>query len=101
LDAVYGALIVIVFIVLAANLFIVFRRIRRSYPRKTGKAALNEQEAAELRDRQVKRRIERAQEDAERRVELRNKTLALYEQVRRNAAAAEQTQADNDGEIGT
>jgi len=84
-----GPLIAIVFIVIAANLFIVFRRLKTNPVRKAGKPVINEEEAAMLRDSEIQRRFQQEFEDDLRRVELRNKTLELYEQVRREAKDAE------------
>ena len=84
MDALIVGAIVIVFIVVAANIFMVLRRLRTT-TRHSGEKALEEKDAAILRDRRVQWRLEQEMEDAERRVELRRKTWDLYEQVRRNA----------------
>ena len=86
-----GPLIAIVFIVIAANIFIVFRRLKTNPVRKSGTRAMDEKEAAELRDSEIKRRFQQEFEDDLRRVELRNKTLDLYEQVRKRARDADNT----------
>ena len=80
-------LIVIIFFVIAANFFMVFLRLKRNRRPKISKAAMEEQEAAQWRDREIKRRLDREQEEAAQYVELRDKTLGLYEQVRKDAAA--------------
>ena len=85
-----ASLIGIVFVVIAMNFIMLFIRFKRDFPSKSNRKAPDEASAAIIRDREVYYRIELEQEAAERRVELRNKTFALYEQVRRNAAAEEE-----------
>jgi len=88
-------IIAVVFFILAANFFMLYRRLRRNRSGKSGKPAMEEKEAAKRRDREIQRRLDLEQEDAARSVELRNKTLELYEQVRKNAAASgEDTKVD-------
>ena len=89
MDALLGSLIVIVFIVVIINLIMLYFRIKKDFPKKQSKKAPEEEEAAIIRERVIHQKIEREQEDAERRVLLQNKTLELYEQVRRNAEKAE------------
>ncbi|MCL2152509.1 MAG: hypothetical protein FWH57_06215 [Oscillospiraceae bacterium] len=88
-------LVVIVFFVIAANFFMVFRRLKRNRHPKISKAAMEEIEAAQWRDKEIKRRLDREQEEAERYVELRNKTFELYEQVRKDEAS-NQTRGQED-----
>ena len=57
--------------------------------KRTDRAAAEEAAQAIWRDKEVARRIEREQDDALERVKLRNETLAVYEEVRRRAAARE------------
>jgi len=85
MDTLLGPLIAIVFIVIAINFVMLYIRLKRDFPKKTTKNILEENEAAVIRDRAIHQKIEREQEDAEQRVMLRNKTLELYEEVRRNA----------------
>ena len=85
MDTLLGSLIAIVFIVIAINFVMLYIRLKRDFPKKTTKNILEENEAAVIRDRAIHQKIEREQEDAEQRVMLRNKTLELYEEVRRNA----------------
>jgi len=78
----------IVFIVVALNLYFVVSRMRSGTKRKRmNRAAVEEAKQALWRDKEVARRIEREQDDALERVKLRNETLAVYEEVRRRAAA--------------
>jgi len=85
MDALLGSLIGIVFIVIAINFAMLYIRLKRDFPKKITKKILEEDEAAIVRERVIHQKIEREQEDAERRVMMQNKTLELYEQVRRNA----------------
>jgi len=92
MNGIFAFLLVIVFLVISINFFMLYRRLRRERPGKPGKAAMQEKEAAKWRGREIQRRLDCEQEEAVRRVELRNKTFELYEQVRRKAAAAEKEQ---------
>ena len=85
-----GSLIAVVFIVLAANVFMVLRRLRSDNMSKSRKPALDEQKAASIREKLIYSRLEREQEEAERYIEKRRRTFALYEQVRKRADAAAQ-----------
>ena len=78
----YAFLIAVVFFIVAANFFILFIRLKRDRPRKVTKAAMEEKEAALWRDKEIQRRLDREQEEAEKYLERRNKTLELYDQVR-------------------
>ena len=78
-------LIAIVFLVIASNFIMLYLRLKKERRPKIGKAAIEENEAVKLRDKEIKRRLDHEQEAAEKHVELRNKTLELYEQVRKNA----------------
>ena len=92
MNGAFAFLIAVVFFVIILNFFMLFRRMKRDQRPRIGRKAMSEQKAAEMRDREVHRRIEREQEHAARQVELRNKTFELYEQVRRNAAERERNQ---------
>jgi predicted Holliday junction resolvase-like endonuclease len=85
----FAYLVALVFFVIALNFYFLYRRLRRDRYRKPGKQAMEEKIAAELRAREIQRRLDREQEDMANRVELRNKTLELYEIVRKNAALRE------------
>jgi len=89
MDGAYAFLIAIVFFVIVLNFFMLFMQLRRNRSPKTGRVAMDEKKAAELRAKEIQRRLDREQEDAARQVELRNKTLDLFDQVRKNAAEAE------------
>lgn len=82
-----GYLVAIIFLVLALNLYITFRRISRTNKSinksKKSRLRLDEEKHAIWRDKEIARRIAREQEDAIERVHLRNETLAFYEEVRR------------------
>ena len=80
-------LFAIIFFVLALNLYFVFMRMRKGNKRKRmDRVAVDEAKQALWREKEVARRIEREQDDAMERVNLKNETLALYEEVRRRHA---------------
>ena len=77
-----------IFFVVALNFyFLFFRRGRGTGRKRITKAAAEEAKQALWRDKEVARRIEREQSDAYERVKLRNETLAIYDEVRKRAAA--------------
>ena len=82
-------LIAIVAFVIALNFMMLFFRLRRDRYRKPSKEVIEEEKAVVWRDKEIRRRLDREQEEAIRYVELRNQTLALYEECRRRAAALE------------
>jgi len=80
-------LFIIIFLVIALNLFFVLRRIRSNDKRRRkGWLPPDEAKQAIWRDKEVARRIEREQDDAIEIIKLKNETLALYEEVRRRHA---------------
>jgi len=85
-------LIAIVFFIVAINFFMLFFRLKKEGHHKTDRKAPGEAEASKWRAKEIQRRLDREQEDAVRRVELRNKTLELYEQVRKNAENEENSE---------
>ena len=90
MSPILATLVGVVFVVIALNFIMLYIRLKRDFPLKSQRKAPDEARAAIVRDREVRYRIEVEQENAERRVELRNKTFELYEQVRRSAAAEEE-----------
>jgi len=90
MNASIGYIFAIIFIILAINIYFLSIRNRtgKRYKRIT-RAASDEAKQALWRDNEIARRIAREQEDAIERVTLRNETLALYDEVRRRAAARE------------
>jgi len=97
MEGAFAYMVAIIFFVIAFNFFFLYMRLKRdrTRTRKSGGVAMEEEKAVRLRDREIQRRLDREQEEAAQRVELRNKTLALYDQVRRRAAAAEKEAAQN------
>jgi len=82
----------IVFVVIAINFFLLHtqqKRSRGSRYKKRTRIAVDEAKQALWRDNEIVRRLEREQEGAIERVKLREETLALYDEVRRRAAARE------------
>jgi len=68
----------------------VFSRIKKEKrSSKRYRVAPEERKQAIWRDKEIARRIAREEEDALERFKLRNETLALYDEVRRRAAARE------------
>ena len=86
-----GYLIAVIVIILLGNALFFYQHYKRN--RKPVVRSTTEEKAALYREHEIQRRIDREQEEAARHVELRNKTLALYEQVRKNAEAAERQAA--------
>ena len=93
-------IIAIVAFVITLNFVMLFIRLRRDKYRKPSRETLEEAKAAELRDREIKRRLNREEEDALHQVELRNKTLDLYMAVRRRAAEREREATENQESAG-
>ena len=90
MNAAVTSLIALVFLILAINFIVVFMRYRRDFPRKTKGKASEEDEAIVLRDLEIKHRIEREQDAAQRYVDSKNRTLDLYAEVRKRAAEADE-----------
>ena len=86
-----GFLILVVFIVLVINFFVWFRRHGKSL--RSSRKSMTEEHARVIRHNEIQRRFEREQEDALEYIEKRNKTLDLYEQVRKQAEATEKAAA--------
>jgi hypothetical protein len=83
-------LIAIIALILMMNLFFVISRMRRNKNKKpVGRGAPDEAKQAIWREKEVQRRIEREQDDAYARVQLRNETLAIYEEVHQLAIIRE------------
>jgi len=90
MNASAASIIALVFIVIALNFYILIIRNRRgSRYKKRTRIAVEEAKQALWRDNEIRRRIAREEEDALERVKLREETLALYDEVRRRAAARE------------
>ena len=88
MDSSVAYIFAIVFIVLALNIYFITSRMKRSNrPKRMNRAAVEEAKQALWRDKEIARRIEREQDDALERVKLRNETLAIYDEVRKRAAA--------------
>jgi len=82
MSSVFNAVVALVFIVIIINFIMLYLRLRKDIPRKSGRKAPSEADAAIWREKEIYRRLEREQENLARCVELRNSTLALYEEVR-------------------
>jgi len=86
----FASAVALVFIVIVVNFIMLYIRLKRDLPRKSGKKVPEEEEAMLLRENEIKRRLSLEKDAAERFLEQRAKTWELYEQVRRNAAEAEE-----------
>jgi len=91
----FAYIIAIIGFVIVLNFVMLWFRLKRDRYRKPSRETVEEEKAIVLRNNEIKRRIAREQEDAAREVALRNQTLALYEEVRRRAAAREKEAAGN------
>jgi len=90
-----GSILAVVFLVIILNFIMLFLRLKRDRIRRPSKDVMDEKKAAEWREKEIKRRLDREQEEAAERVELRNKTLALYEEVRVRGNLRDQKAAEN------
>ena len=77
-------LFAIVGVVVLGNFYFLYSRNKKN--RKSAKTIKDEQMATMKRHHDMKNRLAHEHEDAERRVELRNKTLEMYHQVRTDYA---------------
>ena len=76
-------LFAVIGIIVVFNFYLLFKRSRKS--RNIGKDATAQRVAMVKHHDDLVRKLNYEQADAARRVDLRNKTLEMYEQVRRNA----------------
>jgi len=84
------SIFLIIFLILALNMyFFTFRNRGGKRYKRMNRVAIDEAKQALWRDNEIERRIKREEEDALERVKLREETLALYDEVRRRAAARE------------
>ena len=82
--ATVGYVVAIIFIVLALNLYLTFKRIGKNNKRiRKSRLLLDEEKQAVWRYKEIARRLAREQDDALERIKLRNETIALYDEVRR------------------
>ena len=92
-----GYLFVIVAIVIAVNFYMF--SLRRKKSRGAAKRRDEERAQTQKRHEDLKRRLDYEQQDAARRIALRNKTFELYDIVRRQAEAGVGAEAiEEDGE---
>ena len=89
MESAFVAVIAIVGFVIVLNFVMLMYRLRRDRVKKPSRAAMAEEQAAVLRDKEIRRRLEREEIEALEHVEKLNKTLELYDEVRRRAAARE------------
>ena len=86
-------ILAIVIFVIVLNFIMLLFRLRRDRYVRPKRPVQDEAMAATYRGNEIRRRLDREEQDAAQYVELRNKTLALYDEVRRRAAAAERQAA--------
>lgn len=90
-----GSFVALLFIFLLFNVVLIFHKGRKA--RQQMKQIKEERIAAQKREQSLKGDLSREQEEAERRIELQNKTFELYEQVRKKAAEdSEEKKAGSD-----
>ena len=90
----FAYLIAIMAFVIVLNFVMLFMRIRRDHTKKPTNPALDEEAAAIRRHKEIQRNLDREQEYLAYSVEMKNKMLDLYEEVRRRAAAGEYESAE-------
>jgi len=78
-----GYIIAVIVVILAGNVVLIVMRQRRN--RSEAKESREDRLAAARWHDEMVRNNDREQEDAEKYVKLRNRTLEMYEQVRRDA----------------
>ena len=91
MNTAFAALIALIAFVIVLNFIMLFFRLRKDKYKRPNKEILEEKKAVILRDSAIRRKLDREQEDAIEFVEKRNKTLALYDECRRRAAARERS----------
>ena len=84
---------VIVAVLVVLNFFFLFKRSKKN--RDVGKRATEDRKATVKAHGDLVRRLKYEQYDAARRIELRNKTFELYDQVRREHESENEAQATN------
>jgi len=95
-----AVLLAVITFVIVLNFVMLFFRMRRDKYNKPSKEILEEKKAVLLRDSEIRRRLDREQEDAVKFVQKRNRTLDLYDEVRRRAAARErEAEANRDSDV--
>ena len=92
-------LFAIVGILVVFNFYLLFKRSRKG--RNVGKETTANRVAMEKSHDALVRKLNYEQQDAARRVELRNKTLDMYEQVRRQAQANEEQKDGTEENVNT
>ena len=78
----------IIGIIIAGNFYMLFRRSKKN--RNSKKDAAAKRAAVTKNHDYLVRKLDFEQKEAARRVELRNKTLEMYKQVRKNAESDQQ-----------
>ncbi|MCL2227513.1 MAG: hypothetical protein FWB97_07795 [Oscillospiraceae bacterium] len=89
MESAFAFTIVILFFVVVLNFVMLYMRLKRDKKRKPTSPTMEEEQAALHRHREIQFRIDREQEQLAYRVEMRNKMLDLFEEVRRKSAEDE------------
>ena len=92
----FAYIIAIIGFVIVLNFVMLFFRLKRDRYRKPSREIREEAVAVLLRDHEIQRRLDREQEECAYQVEMRNKTLALYDEVRKRAAERERLAASTE-----
>ena len=87
-------IIIVVVLLVIVNFYMLYKR--RKYSQNVGKRATADRIRTVRKQNELIRRLDSEQEEAEKYVELRNKTLEMYEQVRRESAASEEKQLETE-----
>ena len=90
------AVLTLVLIILLVNFVFLYMRSRKNWRRRSARRAMTEKEARKIRTAELNRKFEEEFEEAEEYLERRRKTWALYEEVRKRAAAAEDVSGSGD-----
>jgi len=85
----FAYLVAVIFFVILLNFVVLFMRLRRDRYQRPTKPTMDEEQAAIRRHKEIQRRLDREQEELAYRVEMRNKTLDIYKEVRSKHAQTE------------
>lgn len=92
----FGPILALVVMILLINFVFLYMRSKRNWRRRSARRAMTEKEARKIRTAELNRKFEEEFEEAEEYLERRRKTWALYEEVRKRAAAAEDVSGSGD-----
>ena len=90
MDGALTAVLMLVFVILLVNFIFLYLRSKKTWRRKSTKRARTEDETIKASYSAISLKLEDEFKEAEEYLERRRKTWALYEEVRRRAAAGEE-----------